>query len=346
MSGRESWVLAAVAATVVLVGCGRKLDPLPPIVEVPETTTDLTVRQVEQDAVLTWSYPTLTRAGRPLTDLQRISVWRLEVPPGQEQGITAELARQLMLARGKIVATLEGQSLEEATRGGKLVYRDPLPAIQGGATPPTYAYAVRSRRRDGTVSALSNIVALQPHAAPPAVEGLEAKASESGITLSWKGEEGEEYLVERRPAAGGMWEVISKAPVKEPTFTDSSIAQGAAWLYRVRVVKDGVWGPPTPPLEVPYPDVYPPPPPAEVVCLPEPGRVAIRWEPSTETDVRYTLLRRTAGTSEWKTLAADLSGLEYTDTAPGSGEMEYAVEAVDPAGNASEPVSCTVRVTP
>jgi hypothetical protein len=343
--GRQSLILAVVIATGVLVECGRKLDPLPPIVEVPETTTDLTVRQVEHDAVLTWSYPTLTRAGRPLTDLQRVTVWRLEVPPGQEQGITEELARQLMLSRGRIVATLEGKGLENATEGDKLVYRDPLPAVPTGTTPPTYGYAVRSRRRDGTTSALSNIVGLQPHAVPPAVKGLEVRMSESGITVTWQGEEGEAYLVERRSAAGGGWEVISKEPLKEPTFTDGTAAQGTTWQYRVRVVKDGVWGPPTPTLEVPYPDVYPPPLPAAMVCLPEPARVLIRWEPSSEAGTHYTVLRRRSGSADWTTLAADLTGLEYADAAPEPGETEYAVRAVDPAGNASEPVTCTVRVT-
>jgi hypothetical protein len=169
--------------------------------------------------------------------------------------------------------------------------------------------------------------------------------SESGITLTWKGSEGEEYVVERRAAASGSWEVLTKEPLKEPTFDDTSAAQGATWAYRARVVKDGVWGPPTPALEVAYPDVYPPPPPEAMVCLPEPGRVLLRWEPSTETDVRYTVLRRSAGSADWTTLAADLTALELTDASPGAGELEYAVEAVDPAGNTSERATCTVRVT-
>ena len=70
---------------VGLGGCGRKADPLPPIIEVPETTTDLTVHQEGTEAVLAWSYPQLTRAGRQLVDLARVEVWKLDVPPGQEQ---------------------------------------------------------------------------------------------------------------------------------------------------------------------------------------------------------------------------------------------------------------------
>jgi hypothetical protein len=271
-------------------------------------------------------------------------VWRLEVPPGQEQGLTPELQRQLMLSRGKVVASLEGEGLEAATEGDKLVVHTPLPASPPGGAPAAYLFAVRSRRRDGTTSVLSNVVVCQPHPVPPAVSGLEAETSEGGITLSWKGEEGEEYLVERRASAAGSWQAVSKESLKEPTFTDTDAVQGTTWEYRVRVVKEGVWGPPTPPLEVPFPDVYPPPPPTAMVCLPEPGRVLIRWEPSSETDVHYTLLRRRSGEAEWSTLGTDLGGLEYTDAAPPGGELEYAVKAIDPAGNVSEAATCTVRV--
>ena len=66
-------------------GAGARRPPLPPIIEVPETTTDLTAYQDGNEVVLTWSYPQLTRGGPTLTDLARVEVWRLEVPPGQEQ---------------------------------------------------------------------------------------------------------------------------------------------------------------------------------------------------------------------------------------------------------------------
>ena len=89
-----------------LAGCGRKLPPLPPIIEVPETTTNLTGYQDGAEVVLSWSYPQMTRSGQTLTDLGRVEVWRLEVPPGQEQvgsGLQGEeLRRQLMLARGSL----------------------------------------------------------------------------------------------------------------------------------------------------------------------------------------------------------------------------------------------------
>ncbi|OYV88738.1 MAG: hypothetical protein B7Z68_12880, partial [Acidobacteria bacterium 21-70-11] len=53
----------------ITAGCGRKAAPLPPILEVPETTTDLGAYQDGNEIVLNWAYPQLTRGGRELTDL-------------------------------------------------------------------------------------------------------------------------------------------------------------------------------------------------------------------------------------------------------------------------------------
>ena len=100
-------VVLPVVFVTALVGCGRKGDPLPPIVEMPQTTTDLAVYQQEQQAILTWSYPQLTRAGHALSDLARVEVWRLEVPPGQEDVVSGpaaeETRRQLLLTRGTVM---------------------------------------------------------------------------------------------------------------------------------------------------------------------------------------------------------------------------------------------------
>jgi predicted small lipoprotein YifL len=339
-------------ATVLLLGvaalgaCGRKGDPLPPIHEVPETTTDLDVYQDMDKVVLTWSYPQLTRAGRPLVDLDRIEVWRAELAAGQERVLDApngeQMKLQLMLARGKTIARLSGPALAQATRGSKLEYDDPLPALAPGTTPPTLIYGVRSRRRDGTFSAPSNLVTWQPEPIPPGVTGLEAKATPIGIVLDWQEVKGAGYLVERRDAIGSPWQIITAVPVTSTNMTDSTAAQGRTWDYRVTAVIAGARGPHSNEVRVPYPDIYPPPVPSGFLCLPEQTTVRLRWDSSSESGVVFRVLRR-AGNQAWTTLADALDVTDFTDRAPLAGTAEYAVEAIDAAGNVSQAASCTAR---
>jgi predicted small lipoprotein YifL len=343
---QRPWRLVLAVTLAGLAACGRKLPPLPPILEVPETTTNLTCYQDGNEVVLSWSYPQLTRGGQPLTDLARVEVWRLEVPPGQEQVASGpqgeDLRRQLMLGRGVLIARLEGTSLRDATRGSNLTYRDTLPALPAGSSPPTLWYAVRSRRKDGTPSALSNILSWQPRPVPPTPTGLHAEPEADGISLSWDEVPGFHYVVERRAAPAAAWEAVSPIGIEKPSFLDTTAAQGHTWTYRVRSFLDLAASPPSQEVVVAYPDVYPPPPVTSFICLPEPGQVVLRWEPSPESNVTYKVFRR-QGEGGWTHLEEAFRGTEYTDTSPPSGELEYAVKAVDAAGNQSDAVYCKVR---
>jgi len=344
--------IAGVALLLVLAaaaGCGRKLDPLPPIVEVPETTTDLWVHQEALDVVLEWSYPALTRGGRQLVDLARIEMWRLELPPGQEQIGSGpggeELRRQLMLSRGKLIARLEGESLEAATRGNRLRFVETLPEVVPGSTPSTYWYAVRSRRRDGTSSALSNIAAWQPRPVPAVVRGVAATPRADGIALAWEALSGVTYVVERRNDAGGTWQIIAPVTLSQAAFFDDKATQGESWRYRVRSLVRATAGPVGDEVVVPYPDTFPPPAVSALLCLPEPHAVRLRWDKVGEEGVAYLVSRR-QGDGEWEDVATALGAAELLDDGARPGEAEYAVRAVDKAGNRSETAMCATRVEP
>lgn len=338
------------AATVVvmllaLAGCGRKLPPLPPIIDVPETTQDLEVYQDGINAVLTWSYPALTRAGRPLVDLERMEVFRLDLAPGQELPPTPDLRRQLMLARGRVIARLEGGGLAAATVGSRLRIEDSLQLPEEGTAGSTSWYAVRSRRRDGTSSALSNMVSWQARPVPAVVNRVDATAEREGISLSWSEVSGATYLLERQDVAGGGWQGVGLEELKTTELHDRGASQGTTWRYRVRAVVAGVRGAFSGVVEVPYPDVYAPPPPASLVCLPEATRVRMSWEGSPEAGVSYRVERRRAGEG-WQLAGEGSQRRTLDDTSPPKGELEYRVMAVDAEGNASAPVTCAVRTGP
>src|SRR3990170_4720719 len=68
--------LAAVA--LVVLACGKRGDPRPPVPVIPAATSDLVVTQRADRVLLSWSYPALTTAGKNLTEIRRISVYRYE----------------------------------------------------------------------------------------------------------------------------------------------------------------------------------------------------------------------------------------------------------------------------
>jgi predicted small lipoprotein YifL len=342
-------LLCAVAA---LAACGRKGPPLPPIIDVPETTTGLWAHQEQDEVVLTWKYPALTKSGRTLTDLQRVEVYRMEVPPGQEVMATGpngvEMQRQLMLSRAALAARLEGDTLKAATRGENLQYREKLPQVEEGKAVATFWYAVRSVRHDRTASALSNVVTWQRKPIPPAVTGLKAVPQADGILLSWdevKDVPGITYVAERRSVPDGSWDDLGMVVMEKNPQLDVTAKQGMTWQYRIRAAVDFASGPVSPVVEVDYKDIYPPPPPSNFVCLPEPGIVRLRWDASPEEGVTYRVFRR-QGTEKWLHLTDQANVAEFDDPNPLPGGAEYEVRAVDAAGNESTPLDCKVGTGP
>ncbi len=344
---------ALLALALLGWSCGREAPPQPPVIRVAERTRDLAAHQEGTEAVLTWSYPSATTAGGSLPDLEVIEVWRLAVAPAQEPRAGGprqrQLALRLMEQQGERIARLKRDQLERFTRGPTLFYRDDLLGwyrANAHRMPLVLWYAVRTRCCGGRYSEFSNIARLVPAAPPeaPAWAGFEVNAG--GITLHWAGEAA--VLVERR-APGGTWRRLTPDPVKGGSWEDTGASQGKTWSYRLRAVRGSgattVVGEPGPVLEVAYPDVYPPEAPGSLVCLPEPGLVRLRWEPSRDA-VFYRVFRRSAGRGGWARLAWQLrGGTSFVDRNPPAGPQTYAVKAVDAAGNESEAATCETTVT-
>ena len=61
---------------IVLSACGKRGDPHPPVPVIPKATSDLVVAQRGGKVLLSWSYPSLTTAGKSLGAIRRIVVYR------------------------------------------------------------------------------------------------------------------------------------------------------------------------------------------------------------------------------------------------------------------------------
>ena len=150
-----------------------------------------------------------------------------------------------------------------------------------------------------------------------------------------------------RSDSGDGWLEASPDPLVEAAWIDTDAAQGATWFYRLRsvvVAPDGAVtqvGPASPALRVEYPDIYPPEMPSDLVCLPEGGRVRLRWHRGAGAAVYE--IRRTGG-GEKVVLAEKITGVTFVDENPPVGTLDYLVRSVDDAGNQSEAVRCSTVI--
>lgn len=327
---------------------------MPPVIRVAERTRDLSVVQDGTTAALQWSYPSMTRDGGPLPDLEAVEVLRANIPASQEPKGSGSRFRtlqiQVMTARAERLALLEESGLAAATRGSSLVYRDDLLAWHEATKdrgPVVIWYAVRSICCGGRVSEYSNIVRLVPKVPPPPPTELRATPEADGIVLDWTPAEDLPVLVDRA-RKGGKFQRITTRPVTPP-WRDRSAQQGTTWQYRLRsVARAGttpVIGAETITVSVDYPDIYPPATPKDFICLPEEGSIRLRWS-AVPGVAAYRIFRQRRGATKWNHLNMEFHGLGYRDESPPLGSLTYAVKAVDAAGNESEAATCQAVAIP
>ena len=341
------------AVLIVLSGCGKEGPPLPPEIRVAERTTDLTAFQEGDDAVLQWSYPSLTTSGDSLTAIEAIQVWRATLPAGQEppppvSAQDRQLRRQLLEGEGEVIRELSPDEIAAITRGANLVYRDDLTQWRQSegaeVESPVLWFGIRTICCRKRASELSNIVRLEPQVPPPPPINLELEASTDGIDVRWRQSDDLAALVERS-ADGAAWTAVTEEPVRGDEWRDAKAVQGRSWSYRLRSVRrlEGggeVVGEPSPPARVDHPDTYPPATPEGIVCLPEGAQVRVRWQ-AVVGQVTYRVSRH-EGSAPAEVLAEGLQVVELTDPSPPLGALRYVVVAVDSAGNQSVAVDCTV----
>ncbi len=342
----------ALVAAACIIGCGKEGPPLPPEIRIAERTTDLVAFQEGDEAVLRWSYPSMTTAGQTLRDIEEIQVWRAALPLGQEPPPPVsprdrQMRRQLLEGQGEILRALTPEEITVATRGNSIVIRDDLEMWRRTTPEPeSYVlwYGVRTvccRHRE---SELSNIVRLEAQAPPEPPTDVVLEAGAEGIDVQWLAAPDTRTLVERS-ADGAVWRSVTGEAVEGESWRDETVPQGQVWSYRLRSVitlpgGGMVVGNPSRPARVDHPDTYPPQSPQDVVCLPEGAQVRVRWQ-AVPTAVVYGVSRRLGGGAE-EILTDDHRSAEFTDANPPLGELVYHVTARDAAGNRSESASCEV----
>lgn len=308
---------------MAVLACGKRGDPRPPVPLIPQATSDLVVTQRADRVILSWSYPSITTAGRPLPAFRSITVFRYvealpvapegrdpksllpgDVDPTVPQPIALfsripTLPKSQFVRIATRVESIERANLGDATSGSKLVFSDTPSFVSGDGRPVrlTYAVVTESESARSEYSNMAIIVPL-PVAVPP--ENLSAEARVEGVRLTWDAPTralgGAEapivsgYHVYRTAPGEALNELagpITTAPVKEPSYTDTP--PYGEYEYRVAAVAST--GPPllqsnpSAAVKVVFRDLLPPPTPANLNTLIETNSIRLVWDPVDAPDL-------------------------------------------------------------
>lgn len=340
-------LLALAFACALAAGCGKKGDPMPAPRTIPQTISDLAVRQRGLEVVLEMAYPKTTVAGLPLPGLDELVVFELERPAPMPTPVPTPPTppdRREFAAAAKPLLRIGGGELASAISGDRVTVRfrlpEPLPAPA-----PIRFFGVRTHAAGGETSDLSNLVALVPREVPAAPTGFAFTPQKSGIELSWTApaQTVAGFNVYRRQADRTGY----GAPIATRDGTANSAVDGAAlygqrYIYAVTAIAGReplVESALSAEREVAYEDRFAPVPPRGLTALPSPGEVRLVWEPVAEPDVAgYVVERADPGSDFHRVTERPTSELELTDRGLGSGfTFRYRVAAVDRAGNLGEP---------
>jgi hypothetical protein len=356
--------LLLLVSALILVGCGKRRPPLPPVESVPQRTELLSGAQRGNQVILSWPAPRRNAPDESVQSIRRVDVYRLAEAVNDPLPLTEEE----FSARATLIGSVTEAQLERPAE--TLSYTDELTLSE----PVRLRYAVRYVNAAGQRASFSNFLLIEPAASvsrPPVVApGPEIK--ENAIVLRWEAPEAN--VDDTRPANLLGYNVYRSAasqnqpaqtplntrPVEATSFADQTFAFGEEYVYVVRAVSLGTGGEPVESLNsnavtVKPVDVFPPAAPGGLTAAAPPApqqRVSIFFAANQERDVAgYNLFRSTDAAlpkEQWTKLNRTLlDRTTYQDEAVKSGQrFYYYVTAVDAAGNESRPSDVVSEAVP
>ena len=343
----------AMAAALLLAGCGTPGAPLPPTLDLPQPPSDLKATRKGDKVTLTWTVPTQT------TD-------RALVKPGHLRATRICRGQQPVLADcGQPAGEVTAAQLQP---GKPAMFTETVPRELQQQSPGGFAtYAVEVQNAHGRSGGLSNQVQV-PLAPTFNAPLLNARVTSDGPEISWRpvqgclstGEPSCTFRVHRRLLGAALEKESVIAEIGDrgaaaPGYTDyilKSTDNLAEWektyIYRVTPithVRQGdatveVEGDDSQPVEVFAHDTFPPAVPSGVQAvysgLAQQKFIDLTWAPVTDPDLAgYIIYRRDEkGMGRINNGLAKTPAFRDPDVQPGHKYL-YSVSAVDLRGNES-----------
>ncbi len=336
--------LLLVFAALGFVGaCGKKEAPQSPDLVLPGTVRNFALFQDGESLVVTWEFPRENQLGQPLTQLEGFRLYRGVVPGTSPAAGCAP--HFVLLADIDLAYPQVGR-----VQGERVVYQDRN--LEPGKC---YSYRVAAFGRKGDPGPWSPVLSHAWGILPRAPGNLTAEVGDREVQLSWQEvvalQDGTPlqdlagYAVFRKTARGD-WQRLNPAPLAVNRYQDVAVKNEVEYTYTIRTVRrlgtHLLLSLNSPVRTVMSQDLTPPPPPLNLVAVPTPRGVELRWDPSPAPDVAgYRVYRLRAGETSPVRLTPELLKKPYlVDTQAGRGETySYRVTAVDDSkqGNESQP---------
>ncbi len=319
-SGLAAFVASALAA------CGSVGDPLPPLLNLPEPVSDLTAIQVGDELEVSWTWPARTTEGLTARRIGEFALWAVDVPEfGTE--LTAETVDQYR----RQVARMGPEEVSGSGPGDRLELRLPL---EGWELGQLALLVVTVTSPAGRHAGYSNQARLHPMEPPAGVGWSDRQVEAGGVALAWEpADHADEYTLERAEGEG-PFKLLGR--VVGTSFLDRGVIWGETYGYRIRPVRQSAagWirGHLSPVATVTATDLFPPRAPQSLRAVRAPESIELSWLASPEADLAGYLVYRNG-----EVLADVVPQAMFSDrAAPRGAALEYAVAAVDDAGNESE----------
>jgi hypothetical protein len=235
--------------------------------------------------------------------------------------------------------------LNKRGRKGALSRRLPVPLVPKPATPGTPVIAYNETGIDVTWPPVGSAALIQPPATgdrlPARYFGMEPSSYRYHVyDVSPRAASD----AEKTPAPDLAKELrLTEEAVAEPAYHDTRMEWGATRCYTVRTFE--TIGGLTLQSDAPAPacetlkDTFPPAAPKDLQTVAIEGAINLIWEPNTEKDVaEYVVLRGTPPAGKLEAIKrVTAAETTFTDTVAAGIQYEYAVQAVDKAGNVGPP---------
>jgi len=307
---------------LLLSSCGRKGDPMPKGLPIPDGINNLTGEVKDGMLFLSFSTPSRNKDGSETKDLAGFKIFKA---CGSCMG-TFELFKDLSLDNRKGFLIQDGKVY---------FYDDDL--VSGFQ----YSYKVYPYTKKGTRGDPSNAFIINWGKTPGPVKDVSVKENDGRVEISWQKEEGFLYNVYRYDDNIYPLFPLNKTPLATPPFLDTGLENDKAYAYEVRKVqvKEGVKleGEGVKIAATPK-DMSPPAIPAEIKVEKKNGGVLISWKENTEEDFAgYNVFRISSGKTEKINKEPLDKNMHFDKNIPDNRYISYYVTSLDETGNESEP---------